>query len=411
MRKVKQKGTAVFAVIISALIALTGCTNLLEDYWESITEHQITPSVRPPTEQISVSSYDEFVATLLSSIMEQETSIQLLYYYHDGEDVQTEIERASAEILNEHPIGAYAVSDISAEATRIVTHFEVDVAIEYKRSKEQLDSIRTVYSIHEMMRQLLLIMRQYSDEAVIRTSLQVTQEDIAEFVKETYYRNPRHIVILPFETVEIFPETGEDRIFEIKFVYNESQSMLRRFGGELTVYIKQNAELAFGETECELILSLVSNLVDSTAFDDIAARTIHMHGAPDFAATAFGALVYRNAVGEGFAMALKALMDELGIDCRVVLGSYDGMIHAWNIVYLYGDYYHIDAAMCVVNGIETAFLKTDADFEEMYSWDRENTVRCEGELTLDDIKRPDEIDPDDGDTDQTGESDNGEEDD
>ena len=64
--------------------------------------------------------------------------------------------------------------------------------------------------------------------------------------------------------------------------------------------------------------------------------------------------------------------------------------------YLYGDYYHIDVAMSVVYGIEAAFLKTDAQFEEMlYTWDRENTVSCDGELTLEDIIGAE--DPDDTD--------------
>ena len=408
MRKIELKVVSVLLTVILVFIALTGCANLLEGFWESVTEHQTAPPVRPATDQISVSSFEELKATILDVIMEYESSIQLLYNHHDEDDIHAEIERASFEILNEHPVGVFAVNDITGEATRIITHFEVDITIEYKRTKEQLDSIINVTSIQSMMRQLLQIMSQYNEEMVIRTGLQFSKDDIAEFIRETYYRNPRNIIILPFETVEIFPETGSDRIFELKFSYMESPGMLRRFSEDLTTYVRRGAEMATGETEAEEILSLVSNLVESTTFEEIDARSIHVHGAQEFVATAFGALVHRSAVGEGFAMALKALMDELGLDCKVVLGYYDGMIHAWNIVYLYGDYYHIDVAMCVVNGIETAFLKTDKDFEEMYEWDRRNTVRCEGELTLEDIIGSEETDVINGE-DQHGETDNGEE--
>jgi len=408
MRKVKQNGIFVPAMILTVIIALTGCSNLLEGYTEAITNHYVAPPVRPPTDQISVSGYDEFVEAVLASILEYETSIQLIYNHHDGEDVQAEIDRASLEILNEHPVGAYAVNDMTAEATRIVTHFEVSVEIEYKRTNEQLDSIINISSLRDMMSQLFNIMSQYNEEAAIRTGLQFSQEEIAEFVRETYYQHPRHIIILPIETVEIFPEEGTDRIFEIKFAYNESPGMLRRLSEDLATYVRGGAELATGETDSEKILSLVKNLVESTTFEEITARSIHVHGAQDFVATAFGALFHRSAVGEGFAMALKALADELGFDCQVVLGYYDGMVHAWNIVQLYGDHYHIDVAMSVVNGIETAFLKTDRDFEEMYTWDRVNTIRCEGELTLDDIIGPEEDDLINGDN-QTGEQDNGEE--
>jgi hypothetical protein len=152
------------------------------------------------------------------------------------------------------------------------------------------------------------------------------------------------------------------------------------------------------------------NLIESITFDDRTAITIHAHGAQNLSATAYGAFVRDRAVGEGFAMAFKALTDELGLGNRIVLGYLDGLIHAWNIVNIYGEYYHIDVAMSALNGIETAFLKTDADFEEMlYTWDRENTVRCEGALTWEDVQRifeseePDQVDDPDqaDDPDQT----------
>ena len=384
----------VLAIIITAVIALTGCVNLLEGFDESISEHPVRTYERQPTEQITVSGYDELVATIISLIMEHETEKQLLYYHDDGEDVQAEIQRASDEIMLEHPIGAYAVAGITTEATIIVSYYEVDIEIEYKRTQEQLDSIINVSSERYMRTQLLNIMREYREEAIIHTYLQFTDDDINRFVNEIYYQNPRSIVMLPFVTVETFPEEGSDRIYEIKFGITDSPGMLQRFSTELELYVQGNAEQAVGNTDSEILLFLANSLIDSTTFDEGTARTIHAHGPQNFAATAFGALVRGSAVGEGFAMAFKALADEVGINCRIVLGHYDGIVHAWNIVSLYGDFYHIDVAMCAVNGIETAFLKTDADFEEMlYTWDRENTVRCEGPLTLDDVLIPE--DPDD----------------
>jgi len=386
------KGIKILALIIVAIVTLTGCVNFLEGSTESISEHQAAPYIRPPTEQISVSSYEELIETLLELITEHETNAQLLYYPHEGEDVQAELIRAANEIMYEHPIGVYSVAILTTEATRIVSHFEVDVEIEFIRSKEQLDSIINASSERYIRAQMLNIMSDYREEAVIRTNLQITEEDIATIVTDTYYQNPRRIVMLPAVTVEIFPPEGADRIFEINFGNTQSPGMMQRFGDDLELYVQRNAELAVGDTEPEILLYLANNLMSSTVFDEGVARTTQRHGAQNFAATAFGALVRGNAIGEGFAMAFKALCDELGITCRIVLGQYDGMVHAWNIVELYGSFYHIDVAMSLVNGIETAFLKTDVDFDEMYTWDRENTVRCEGELTLEDILGPGEVD-------------------
>ena len=382
--------------IIIATVALTGCVLLLEDSVERVSEHRVVAHTRPTIDQIVVSDYDEFVATILGFITEEETEFQLIYNHHDGEDVQAGAQRARLEIMYEHPLGAFAVANITIEATIIVSYYEVEVEIEYKRTKEQIDSIISVPTERHMMTQLLSIMSEYREEAVIRTNMRITESDIAELVRETYYRNPHLIVMLPIMAIERFPEEGVDRIYEIQFSYAERPRMMRQFGALLEEYILRNAELAVGNTDSEILLSLAESLIGSTNFDEDIARTIHAHGAQNLAATAFGALVRGSAVGEGFAMAFKALADNLGFDCRVVLGYYDGMVHAWNVVLLYGEYYHIDVAMCVVHGLEAGFLKTDADFEQLYTWDRANTVRCEGELTLDDIAGSEDVDePDD----------------
>jgi len=337
--------------------------------------------------------------------MEYETGSQLIFYYHDGDDVQADIENARFEIMNEHPVGAFAVADIVVNATLIVTHYEVDIEIEYKRTEEELDSIVVISTEQFLRNQMLSRMSNYTEETIFRTHMQLTEESISELIKETYYENPHRIVMLPIVTVQVFPDEGADKIYVIQFGYTESTIMLLQFNEVLTHNIQQRVDLAEGNTEAEILLSIVSNLIESSDFDERAARSIHAHGAQNLAATALGALFRGNAVGEGFAMALKALADRFDISCSVVLGELDGMVHAWNIVSLYDEYYHIDVAMCVRNGIETAFLKTDAEFEEMmYTWDRNITVECEGELTLEDILGAGLDDDDDDNENQTGES-------
>jgi len=170
--------------------------------------------------------------------------------------------------------------------------------------------------------------------------------------------------------------------------------IMRGYGASLSLSVRRNAGLAVGENDAEILLSLAENLIAACSYDEGAARTVSEHSADNVAATAYGALIRGSAVGEGFAMAYKALCDELGFDCRIVLGYHNGMVHAWNIVSLYGEYYHIDVAMCAKNDIRTAFLKRDADFRWSYSWDTDETVRCNGTMTLDDIRPPEIEDPD-----------------
>jgi hypothetical protein len=407
----------IIVLMFLAAFFLTGCATLLEHSVLVVSEHQAAPFVRPQIEQTTVSNHEEFVAAILDLIMDHETEGQVLYYFHEGGDIQTEIMHARDEILIDHPLGAFAVEEISVNATRIVMRYEIDIEIEYKRTKEQIESIINVANERSMRTNLLEVMSQYNDEAVFRTSIGLTEESISELVRDTYYQNPRRIVMLPIVVVEIYPETGTDRIYVIQFGYSEPRRMLLQFGDVLRSYVERFAERTVGNTDSEIMLSLVMNLIESITFDDSAAVTIFAHGAQNLSATAYGAFVRDRAVGEGFAMAFKALTDELGLENRIVLGYLDGLIHAWNIVNIYGEYYHIDVAMSAQSGIETAFLKTDIDFEEMlYTWDRENTVRCEGTLTWEDIQRiidsyqTDETDQNGGDENQTDDSNTGEDD-
>lgn len=57
--------------------------------------------------------------------------------------------------------------------------------------------------------------------------------------------------------------------------------------------------------------------------------------------TAYGALVDRVSVCEGYAEAYKKLMDRAGIPCELISG-WAGGPHAWNIVQIDGEWYHVD---------------------------------------------------------------------
>lgn len=58
--------------------------------------------------------------------------------------------------------------------------------------------------------------------------------------------------------------------------------------------------------------------------------------------TAYGALVHRHATAEGYAKAFKLLCDRYGLSAFVVFGEAADEKHAWNKVYIGGNYYNVD---------------------------------------------------------------------
>ncbi|MBQ9438321.1 MAG: hypothetical protein IJU50_08305, partial [Lachnospiraceae bacterium] len=58
--------------------------------------------------------------------------------------------------------------------------------------------------------------------------------------------------------------------------------------------------------------------------------------------TAYGALVRHQAVCDGYALSFQRFMDALGIPCYVATGIRNNEAHAWNLVQLNGQWYHLD---------------------------------------------------------------------
>ena len=385
-----MKNIIIILILCAIVFAAAGCASILEDDRLIISPHYSEPQERPPEEHVAeISNYDELKDEIMGLVTDFAETGRMIAYTYDG-DLSADIVRVRKEITDNDPIGAYAVESVTGTATRFVSYSEIEIDIEYKRTKQQVDSIVNVSTLRYLRIELLRVMSDYQDEALFRTSLQITDEEFDAFARELYYQNPRNIVMLPVTAVETFPRYGADRIYELKFRYIEQSGIMQQYGTSLSAFIRRIAGLPVGENDAEILLSLAETLMEACVYEQGLARTISVHGAQNFAVTAYGTLVNGRAVGEGYAMAFKALSDELGFDCRVVLGYHGGMIHAWNIISLYGDYYHVDIAMCSINGIETAFLKTDKGIMENYTWDIENTIRCNGTLTYEELFMPED---------------------
>lgn len=98
---------------------------------------------------------------------------------------------------------------------------------------------------------------------------------------------------------------------------------------------------------------------------------------PDISHSAYGALVNKIAVCDGYAKAYSSILEELGISSTVI--SSGSMNHAWNQVSINGEWYHVDATWddptwdCVGRVGHDYFLLSDAaisdDNHEHVGWD------------------------------------------
>ena len=100
--------------------------------------------------------------------------------------------------------------------------------------------------------------------------------------------------------------------------------------------------------------------------------------------SAYGALITKKCVCQGYAEAYKRLMDYAGIPCDLVcgevLGSERDAYHAWNIIRLGGgkECYHVDVTWDSPGGYVTYdyFGVADSVFEGERVWNRKYNARC-----------------------------------
>lgn len=99
--------------------------------------------------------------------------------------------------------------------------------------------------------------------------------------------------------------------------------------------------------------------------------------------TAYGALVERMAVCNGYAQAMELLLKCCDINAYMIVGTADGVAHAWNLVELDGNWYHLDATWndpvpdTRGNVIHTYFNVSDAVMAESHTWKQEVYPACE----------------------------------
>ncbi|MGN0153509.1 MAG: transglutaminase domain-containing protein [Lachnospiraceae bacterium] len=93
---------------------------------------------------------------------------------------------------------------------------------------------------------------------------------------------------------------------------------------------------------------------------------------------AYGALVNQDAVCNGYAEALQLLFMCAGINSEFVVGTADGVDHAWNLVELDGKWYHLDATWDDPlpdqgeSVIHPYFNVTDEVMQQSHSWEQED---------------------------------------
>ena len=133
-------------------------------------------------------------------------------------------------------------------------------------------------------------------------------------------------------------------------------------------------------SEYEIVKAIHDYIINNTRYD---TRHFNTGEVPCESYNVYGVLIEGVAVCEGYAKTMKYLLDEVGIENYIVIGTANGEGHAWNIVNIGGDYYHVDVTWddpVSEDGsdllIYDYFNLKDDDMAKTHIWDREKYPKC-----------------------------------
>ena len=176
------------------------------------------------------------------------------------------------------------------------------------------------------------------------------------YVSNEYTMYTRNFVFFEYSVVEF------DYIVRASKIDERNEKM------EKVINKLLNENIIDGMTDYEKELAIHDALVKYVSYYSYK----EINQIPTIKHTAYGALVEGEAVCDGYAKALKILLDRVGIENIIVNQIDEEIAHAWNVVKLDGEYYHVDATSDKLEEggseqvIHTYFNITDEDMEKNY---------------------------------------------
>ncbi len=350
------------ALALSACLLLSGCSAWMDGSYHSTTPHQEKEN-QSAGDMVAVSSYSALYRELIKLIHSGATnglfSVRNYNQLVVARDMTTVVQRARYV----DPIGAYAVKDIDFDLGTNAGQPAIAVRISYNHDRAELGKIKHLENAKQAEQVIAEALNNCESGIVLRIK-EYDGVDLGRWAEDYSDANPDRVMEKPRVAVSLYPNTGEDRVVELKFSYQNSRETLRSMQGQVQNRIQHLITDAKQEQTQQEKYALVQKMIaqDIIGFSSsiTPAYSLLIHGVGD-----------SGAISKLFA----AICRQLDLTCITVTGTWEGNPRHWNIVSLGGAYFHVDVLRSV--GTEMLTLKTD-DQMDGYVWDYSAYPACTG---------------------------------
>ena len=378
-----KKALPLTALALAAVLFLSGCSTMFDRDYLVISAHVDEQTQMTNEDYIAVSTYGELRDAILY-LIENSAEEGVLRAYSYAGDLKKDLPSAIYSVLNDEPLGVYAVEYIPYEApVSFPGYNEIRLSVTYRKTEAERLAIQEVVGYSTFGAMIEQTLTGFGTSLVAQTAYYHEDNfNVDKLISGYYYAHPETALVMPAYTVKLYPDNGLKRIIEIQLTYAETPEALKLKSTELTKRVDTlTAEIGQDNASSEFLA--LYQLLLSAAVPDVGAQEAALEQGELYqktlSSTAYGALVTGKADSEGFALALKALCERENIDCSVVSGRLSGVSHFWNIVSLDGGYYHVDAGAGAAAQADPygVFLLDDQSIPSGYSWINADYPACE----------------------------------
>ncbi|HHU23346.1 MAG TPA: transglutaminase domain-containing protein [Clostridiales bacterium] len=368
-------------LILALLLTGSGCASMLEKEYLVISEYEDNSTDEQEDSRGGINDYYSLKREIVALVENHEEYGQLKFNNYSG-NVSDDLSKACWDVKANTALGAYSIDYISYDLSQIVSYYEADIYITYKRSREEVEAIVNVSSISMARECIEEAMAAYEGYLCIKMTTIINNTDtIRQNVQDLYYANPLKFAVLPEMQVSMYPDNGIEKIFEFSFDYSFEPEELTAMKDKLIMTVSDYALGIDGDSPQYQVIGISSLLADECQYiPELSDDTESQNGEKNLGNTAYGALVEKTADSEGMAMAFLALCMAEEIECRVVRGRMDNIEHVWNMVRLGDHFYHVDVSQIKSRGMEDSILLSDEKLWGNYWWDKAAYPSCEGDL-------------------------------
>lgn len=355
----------VTALILIFCLFLSGCSNLLDGRYISVTPHTEQGSYSDESVVVAVSEYSGLLGAMEDLVENGTVSGIISVARYDQENVARDMDKAIVETVTGNPIGAYAVEEIRYELGSNAGQPAIAVSIQYLHDRTEIRKIQHVEDRSQVETAIASALDN-CDSGIVLYVNQFEEMDFAQWVLDYALNNPDMVMEVPQVTANLYPETGEERVVELKFSYQNSRDSLRIMQTTVGPLFDAAVIYAGGDSdEEEKFFKLYSFLMG-------LMQEFHLETS---ITPAYSLL--QHSVGDSRAVAIvyNAMCSKTGLECITVTGTRAGEPWYWNIVCCDGVYYHVD--LLQENQSEEFSMKSDAEMTG-YVWDFSAYPVCTG---------------------------------